>query len=292
MINLTSLDQEKYLNQIAKDFEYQSNLIKIYPSSNNFPKCLLDTAALISLLKIGYLTPSNYYLLYKDISNFLEETIEFYIRDKVTKGIKIKYIYESIQQCQYVIPRIYLMIICGSIYLEFYPIKFREIIYDLLNAAKCVQNPLRAFWIRYFLFKKIKNYLPINIGAYLNNEEYFYEYRKISLLFFLENLEEMIYFAIRIRKEIFIDDKKLNEKQRTEICSSIEEIIQDISSFKGLDKNIFVNKVLPKFYDIISNVDDTKDFYLEHIVIAGIIKNFNIELYFDPQGISIIFLTF
>ena len=47
MINLTSLDQEKYLNQIAKDFEYQSNLIKIYPSSNNFPKCLLDTAALI-----------------------------------------------------------------------------------------------------------------------------------------------------------------------------------------------------------------------------------------------------
>ena len=292
MINLTSLDQEKYLNQIAKDFEYQSNLIKIYPSSNNFPKCLLDTAALISLLKIGYLTPSNYYLLYKDISNFLEETIEFYIRDKVTKGIKIKYIYESIQQCQYVIPRIYLMIICGSIYLEFYPIKFREIIYDLLNAAKCVQNPLRAFWIRYFLFKKIKNYLPINIGTYLNNEEYFYEYRKISLLFFLENLEEMIYFAIRIRKEIFIDDKKLNEKQRTEICSSIEEIIQDISSFKGLDKNIFVNKVLPKFYDIISNIDDTKDFYLEHIVIAGIIKNFNIELYFDPQGISIIFLTF
>lgn len=292
MINLTSIDQEKYLNQISKDFEYQSNLIKIYPSSNNFSKCLLDTATLISLLKLNYLTPANYYLLYKDLSDFLEGTIEFYIRDKVSKGIKIKYIYESIQQCQYVIPRIYLMIICGSIYLEFYPIKYREIIYDLLDVVKCVQNPLRGFWIRYFLFKKIKHYLPINVGAYLNNEEYFYDYRKISLLFFLNNLEEIIIFAIRIRKEIFIDDKKLDEKQRKQICSSIEEIIQDISTLKGLDKNIFVNKVLPKFYDIIANVDEAKDYYLEHIIIATIIKNFNIILYFDPQGISIIFLIF
>ena len=292
MIKLISLEQEKYLIQITKDIEYHSNLIKIYPSSNNFSKCLLDTANLISLLKIGYLTPSNYYLLYKDISDLLEETTEYYIREKVGKGMKIKYIYESMLQCQYVIPRVYLMIVCGSIFLEFFPIKYREIIYDLLNAVKCVQNPLRGFWVRYFLVKKLKNYLPNNIGLYLDNEEYFYEYRKISLYFFMNNIDEMILFALRIRKEIFIDDKKLDEKQRTDICSSIEEIIQDISTFKGLDKNIFVNKILPKFFEIISNVDNSKDFNLEQIIIAAIIKYFNIEYYFEPQGISIIFLIF
>jgi hypothetical protein len=49
------------------------------------------------------------------------------------------------------------MIVCGSINLELYPIKYEEVLTDLLNAVKCVQNPLRGFWIRYFLFKNIKN---------------------------------------------------------------------------------------------------------------------------------------
>ena len=177
MINLLSNKQENYLKQISKEFEYQSNLIKIYPSSKNISKCFFDTASLISLLKIDVLTPSNYYLLYKDVIDLLQETIEYYIRDNVSKGMRIKYIYESIQQSQYLIPRIYLMIVCGSIYLELYPLKFNEIIYDLLNAVKCVQNPLRGFWVRYFLFKNLKNILPIKIGEYIYNEEYFYLYR-------------------------------------------------------------------------------------------------------------------
>ena len=290
MINLLSNKQENYLKQISKEFEYQSNLIKIYPSSKNISKCFLDTASLLSLLKIDVLTPSNYYLLYKDVIDLLQETIEYYIRDNVSKGIRIKYIYESIQQSQYLIPRIYLMIVCGSIYLELYPLKFNEIIFDLLNAVKCIQNPLRGFWVRYFLFKNLKNILPIKIGEYIYNEEYFYLYRKISLYFLITNLEEMIIFANRIKKEIYIDTKKLDEKQRINIFSCIEEVIEEISIMKGLDKNIFVNRVLPKLFDIICNIDDQKDFYLEQFVISAIIKYFNIELYFDNEGISIIFL--
>ena len=174
MINLSSDEQENYLIKISKAFENQSNLIKIYPSSKNFSKCLSDTAALISLLKIDYLTPSNYYFLYNDTIDILQETIEYYIRDNVSKGAKIKYIYESIQQSNYLIPRIYLMIICGSIYLELYPLKYREIIFELLNAVKCIQSPLRGFWIRYFLFKSLKNILPIKTGEYIYNEDYFF----------------------------------------------------------------------------------------------------------------------
>ena len=153
MINLSSNAQEEYLNQISKAFEHRSNLIKIYPSSKNFSKCFLDTSALISLLKFDLLIPSNYYLLYTDICDLLQETIEMYIRENISKGIKVKYIYESVQQSQYLIPRLYLMIICGSIYLELYPIKYKEITLDLLNAVKCVQNPLRGFGSEIFYSK-------------------------------------------------------------------------------------------------------------------------------------------
>ena len=290
MINLSSFEQEQFLKQISKSFESQANLIKIYPSSKNFSKCFLDTASLISLLKYDVLTPSNYYLLYTDIIDLLEETIEYYIRDNVYKGTKIKYIYESIQQCQYLIPRIYLMIVCGSINLELYPIKYEEVLTDLLNAVKCVQNPLRGFWIRYFLFKNIKNNLPIKTGYYINNEEYFFLYREISLNFLMKNLEEMIIFANRTRKEIFIDNKKIDEKQRANMFSCIEEIIEEISNMKGINKYIFVNKILPKFFDIISYIDDEDDFALEQVIIMAIVKYFNIEFYYETQGISIIFL--
>ena len=290
MINLSSNDQEEYLNQISKAFEHQSNLIKIYPSSKNFSKCFLDTSALISLLKFDLLIPSNYYLLYTDICDLLQETIEMYIRENISKGIKVKYIYESVQQSQYLIPRLYLMIICGSIYLELYPIKYKEIILDLLNAVKCVQNPLRGFWLRNFLFKNLKNILPIKTGEYIYNKEYFYIYRDISLYFLMTNLEELSLFAMRIKKEIFIDDKKIDEKQRINMISCIEETIEEISNIKGLDKNLFVNKLLPKMFDIICKMEDKKDYYLEQIIFSALIKYFNIELYFESQGISIIFL--
>ena len=290
MINLSLIEQENCLKQITRIFEHQASLIKIFPSSLNFSKCLFDTSELISLLKLEILTPSNYYLLFTDISELLQETIENYIRNKASKGIKIKYIYESIQQSQYLIPRVYLMIICGSIYIELNPIKYKEIIYELLNIVKCIQSPLKAFWVRYFLFKNLKDKLPIKIGEYQNNEEYAFEYKKISLFFLMKNLEEMIHYSMRCKKEIYIDRQKLDEKQRINMVSCLEEIIEEISNIKCLDKDAFSNKILPKLFEIIIEIDDENDFHLEQTIIMAVIKYFKLELYFEMQGISFILL--
>ena len=43
-------------------------------------------------------------------------------------------------------------------------------------------------------------------------------------------------------------------------------------------------------FDIIFKVENGNDYYLEQIIISAIIKYFNIELYYESQGISIIFL--
>ena len=290
MINLSLIEQENCLKQITRIFEHQASLIKIFPSSLNFSKCLFDTSELISLLKLEILTPSNYYLLFTDISELLQETIENYIRNKASKGIKIKYIYESVQQSQYLIPRVYLMIICGSIYIELNPIKYKEIIYELLNIVKCIQSPLKAFWVRYFLFKNLKDKLPIKIGEYQNNEEYAFEYKKISLFFLMKNLEEMIHYSMRCKKEIYIDRQKLDEKQRINMVSCLEEIIEEISNIKCLDKDAFSNKILPKLFEIIIEIDDKNDFHLEQTIIMAVIKYFKLELYFEMQGISFILL--
>ena len=289
MINISINDQEKNLIEISKIVEYQSEQIKKSLKENIFSKCLLDTARLLSLLKMSVLTPSNYYLLFNDISDIIQETIEYYIRDKTSKGIKIKYIYDSVQQSQFLIPRLYLMVITGTIYLELCPLYYREIIFDLKSMVKCVQNPLRAFWLRYFLYKNIKDKLPVKNGEYIDNEKYFADYFKISINFLMENLEYMNHYILRIRKEFFIDSQILDKKERENMIISEQEVIEEISNIKGLTKNFFENKILPKFIDII--LDSENDYLIQQVLLETIIKQFKIDLYFDSNGISPILFT-
>ena len=289
MINLSSDKQDDHLIEISKAVEYQTNQIKDSLNTNKFSKCLLDSAGLISLLKIEILTPSNYYLLFNDISDILQETLEYFIREIILKGIKIKYIYNSVQQSQFLIPRLYLMIITGSIYLEQDPLKYREILYDLLNMVKCVQSPLRAFWIRYFLFKSTKDKLPIKKGDYIDNKEYYSDYMKISINFLMENLEYMNHYTNRVLKEIYLDDLALPENERENMIECEKEIIEEISNIKGLTKTIVNNKIFPKLFEII--FDSGKDFSLQYILIDSIIKNFKIDLYYESQGIHLILFT-
>ena len=289
MINVLLSEQENNLIELSKAVEYQTTLIKQSLKEKKFSKCILDTAGLLSILKINILTPSNYYLLFTDICDIIEETIEFYIREKTLRGIKIKYIYDSVQQSQFLIPRLYLMIISGSIYLEQNPLKYREILYDLINMVKCEQNPLTAFWLRYFLFKYIKDKLPIKNGDYINNNNYYFDYMKISINFLMENLEYINHYILRIRKELFIDNEILNKKERENMILCEQEIIEEISNIKGLTKNNFENKILPKFIEMI--LDSENDWYIQQILMESIIKYFKIDLYFESQGIYIILFT-
>ena len=287
MINVSSLTQEKDLNKLYKEVDSHTNHIMEYLNTKNFSKCLVDTSSLISLLKIDTLTPSNYYILFNELNDIFQDTIEYYIREITLKDIKIKYLYDIVQQSQYLLPRLYLMIIVGGIYLEKYPNNYREILYDLINVVKCVQSPLRAFWLRYFLFNYIKDKLPYKNGDYINNKCYYFDYFNVSINFLMENLEYMNHYIIRVRKEIFIDDEILPINEREKMIISQKEIIEEISNMKNLTKIIFENKILPKFMKMII-FDTSHDWYIQKMLIESIIKFFKIDLYFESQGSHLI----
>ena len=287
MINVSALTQEKNLNKLSKEVVLHNNHIMEYLNTKNFSKCLVDTSSLISLLKIDTLTPSNYYILFNELNDIFQDTIEYYIREITLKDIKIKYLYDTVQQSQYLLSRLYLMIIVGGFYLEKYPNNYREILYDLINVVKCVQSPLRAFWLRYFLFNYIKDKLPYKNGDYINNKCYYFDYFNVSINFLMENLEYMNHYIIRVRKEIFIDDEILPTNEREKMIISQKEIIEEISNMKNLTKNFFENKILPKFMKMII-FDTSHDWYIQKMLIESIIKFFKIDLYFESQGTHLI----
>lgn len=69
-------------------------------------------------------------------------------------------LYESVQHATSVIPRLYLLITVGAVYIETHEISAKEIISDLLEMVKGVQHPMRGLFLRYYLLKMIKEKLP------------------------------------------------------------------------------------------------------------------------------------
>ena len=75
MINVSQSTQENNLIKLSKEIETKTNRIKEYLNTKNFSKCLSDVSELILLLKIDTLSPSNYFILYSELYDILQETI-------------------------------------------------------------------------------------------------------------------------------------------------------------------------------------------------------------------------
>ncbi len=72
----------------------------------------------------------------------------------------MKDLYQSVQYCQQIIPRLYLLITVGSVYIETFEIKANEILQDLIEMTKGVQHPIRGLFLRYYFLKICKTKFP------------------------------------------------------------------------------------------------------------------------------------
>jgi hypothetical protein len=69
-------------------------------------------------------------------------------------------LYETVQYCPRVVPRLYLQICMGSVSIRTGNAKAVDVMKELSNAAKCVQCPVRGLFLRYYLLIALKDKLP------------------------------------------------------------------------------------------------------------------------------------
>ena len=160
------VDQEKEVDLAIKSVERQSYHVLLTIEQNNLRFCLKQAKLMLNELRTNILTPKRYFQLYNSIFAEMKK-IEDFMKLEITHGRHPEDIYESVQQCQYVIPRLYLTILAGSVYTEKNPEKCNEILNDLLEQVKSSQNPLRGIFTRYFLLQIIKDKLPDNDNIYV-----------------------------------------------------------------------------------------------------------------------------
>src|SRR6201992_1568071 len=73
-------------------------------------------------------------------------------------------LYELVQYAGNIIPRLYLMITVGTVYMSIEDAPVREILKDVLEMSVGVQHPIRGLFLRYYLIGQARPYLPAGEG--------------------------------------------------------------------------------------------------------------------------------
>ena len=268
------MNEEKDLNleKGLKKIKEQSFHINSAIEKNNLRQCLREAFTMLCELRTEELSPKNYYNLYISVVDVMLN-LKNYMIEEINRGRRLIDLYDDVQQAQYVIPRFYLMITVGSIYIEKDPRSTKIIIYDMLGLVKSVQNPIKGLFLRNYLLKMIKDKLPDKDNVYLREGASFED----SLKFIIENMEEMNRLWIRLSSGSG-SEKMKREKERDELKILIGESMNKLSSLENLTIDLYEKNVLPRLLDIIINSKDKLcQQYLMECIIHAFPDSYNVK---------------
>ena len=264
-----SLKLEKGLKTIKEQAFHINSAIE----KNNLRQCLKEAYTMLCELRTNELSPKNYYGLYMSVVDVML-TLKNYMIEEINRGRRLIDLYDDVQQAQNVIPRLYLMITAGSIYMEKVPRSTRIIIYDMLGLVKAVQNPIKGLFLRNYLLKMVKDKLPDKDNVYLREGASFED----SIKFIIENMEEMNRLWIRLSVGVKGPEKVKREKERDELKILIGESMTKLSSLENLNLDIYEQNVLPKLLNIIINSKDKlSQEYLMECIIHAFPDSYNVK---------------
>ena len=266
-------EQERILSRSLKKIKEQTYFINSAIDKNNLRQCLRESYILLSELRTNNLTPRKYYHLY--ISAFdVMLNIKNYMAEEIGRGRRLIDLYDNVQQAKHVIPRLYLMITAGAIYMEKVPRSVHVILFDMLGMVKQAQNPIKSLFVRNYLLKMIKDKLPDKNNVYVREGGTFED----TLKFLLQNMEEMNRLWIRLLVGVSGQAKIERQKEREELKILIGESISKLSSLESLTQDIYELQILPKLLKIIiDSKDSLSQQYLMECIIHSFPNSYNIK---------------
>lgn len=107
------------------------------------------------------LSPKNYYELHTLALQELPNLEEFFLSLNPDRH-SLPHLYEVVQYCPRVVPRLYLQICVASAWVrsETASLDIKWILEDLKEAVRCVQCPIRGLFLRYYLLQVLRDKLP------------------------------------------------------------------------------------------------------------------------------------
>lgn len=255
--------QTQLLNSIYLHIKKTSEQMKKSMAKKDLRQVLKYSKEIISQLKTDFISPQFYYQLFTFVFDEILQ-IQSYFRSEIKQGRDALEFYKSVQQCMTVLPRVYLMIIVGTLLIENNDADANEILDDLIEACNGVQHPIRGLFVRYFFLKILKDYIF-----------------DIDLL--MINFKEMNKLWTRINKLKYYSKegvKKVRNDLKVLIGENIMRIAFVLNNIKKKDNNsnierIFKEKILLPILDIIKR---NKNNDSQEYILISLIQVLNEEL--------------
>lgn len=72
-------------------------------------------------------------------------------------------LYELVQYAGNIVPRLYLMITVGAVYMSIPDAPVKEIMRDMMEMSRGVQHPTRGLFLRNYLSGQTRDHLPVGM---------------------------------------------------------------------------------------------------------------------------------
>ena len=228
---------------------------------------LSSTARMSGAEVIMTLSPKSYYEMYMDVTDELRH-LEIFMIDEFQKGLKCDDLYEVVQYVSTIIPRLYLLITVGTVYIKIKEYSRKVILRDLVEMCRGVQHPLRGLFLRNYLLQCTKNLLPdVPPGLPDNNDEQDGNIND-SIDFILLNFSEMNKLWVRMQYQGHTRLKEKREQERRELRLLVGTNLVRLSQLDSITVDLYSASVLPKILEqvVMCNDEIAQEYLMECII--------------------------
>ncbi|XP_022125856.2 vacuolar protein sorting-associated protein 35 [Pieris rapae] len=264
-------EQEKLLEEALNVVKVQAFQMKRCLDKSKLMDALKHASTMLGELRTSLLSPKSYYELYMAITDELRH-LELYLLEEFQKGRKVADLYELVQYAGNIVPRLYLLITVGLVYIKTNTNLRRDLLKDLVEMCRGVQHPLRGLFLRNYLLQCTRNILPDTTEAQNENEGT----ARDAIDFVLMNFAEMNKLWVRMQHQGHSRDKERRERERSELRILVGTNLVRLSQLESVGVDDYRRLVLP---GILEQVVSCRDAIAQEYLMECIIQVFPDEFH-------------
>eukprot|EP01013_Petalomonas_cantuscygni_P002141 TRINITY_DN12170_c0_g1_i1.p1 TRINITY_DN12170_c0_g1~~TRINITY_DN12170_c0_g1_i1.p1 ORF type:complete len:853 (+),score=245.41 TRINITY_DN12170_c0_g1_i1:157-2715(+) len=268
---LSSLEEEKkHLENAMRSVQQFAFSMKRALDRNYLHEALKCATLLLAELRTSLLSPPLYYELWIKVGDHLT-FLEQYFTEEVQRGRRVEELYEMVQHAGNIVPRLYLLITVGSVYIKSKSAPAKDILKDLVEMCKGVQHPTRGLFLRHYLSQMAKGKLPDSGNEYEGPGGTVND----SIDFILQNYHEMVRLWVRL-------ERRADKQTRKQLCDLVGTNLQRLAQLQGVDAESYASYVFPKLLEV---VVQSQDVVAQQYLMTTVVAVFPDEFHLATLGV-------
>ncbi|KAI5992917.1 vacuolar protein sorting-associated protein 35 [Pisolithus albus] len=268
-------EEGKLLSESLGTVKLQAAQMRRHLDNDDIMDALKSASLMLAELRTSSLSPKQYYELYMAVFDSLRH-LSNYLYDAHTQGRHhLADLYELVQYAGNIVPRLYLMITVGSVYMSIPEAPVKEIMKDMIEMCRGVLNPVRGLFLRHYLSGQTRGYLPVgdDPGPGGNLQD--------SISFVLTNFIEMNKLWVRLQHQGHSRDREKREMERRDLRILVGTNLVRLSQLDGVDLDMYQRTILPA---ILEQVVNCKDVIAQEYLMEVVIQVFTDEFHLHTLG--------